>query len=51
MAWKIVEFDKYCETCKNKEKAETEPPCKWCLVDTVNWDTHKPTRYEEQKGK
>ncbi len=49
MAWKVVDFAGYCKTCKNKDKAETEPPCKWCLNDTANWDSHKPTRYDENK--
>lgn len=51
MAWKEVYFDKYCPTCVNAEKAETEEPCRWCMNDPANWDSHKPTRYKEDPDK
>lgn len=46
---KEVYYNKYCETCKHKECAETENPCYECLAECVNVDSHKPVRYEEDK--
>lgn len=48
---KVVEFDKYCKDCKHFEKAESEDPCFDCLCDSVNYNTHKPTKFEEKEDR
>lgn len=50
----IVEFDKYCNTCKyrnlEKNKNGDEPePCNTCLSDSVNEYSKKPTKYERDE--
>lgn len=47
---KIADFDKYCKSCKYWEKGENEDPCWDCLCDSVNYNTHKPTKYEEKEN-
>lgn len=46
--YKIVHFDKYCDTCKHKEVKESEEPCNECLTETVNLYSHKPVKWEEK---
>lgn len=45
---KIVEFDKYCETCKYKDVKEVEDPCNECLDNPTNINTKKPINYKEK---
>lgn len=45
---KIVHFDKYCKTCKHKEKKETEEPCAECLENPTNLHSHQPVKYQEK---
>lgn len=45
---KIVDFEKYCKTCKNKDLKETEEHCSSCLEEPVNQNSHKPVKYEEK---
>ena len=47
---KEVYFNQYCKTCKNFDKPEHEDPCVSCLAQGANFQSHKPTKYEE-KGK
>ena len=44
---RIVEFDKYCETCRYYETPETENPCNDCLTIPVREDSRKPEKYIE----
>ena len=44
---KIVDFKKYCETCKHKDTKEVKDPCNECLDNPVNSHTTKPVKYEE----
>lgn len=46
---KIVEFDIWCERCKNKDKSETDDPCFECLENPVNIGSRKPVKFEEKK--
>jgi hypothetical protein len=48
-AYKEVYFDKYCKTCKHKKLEETEAPCDECLGEPLNWNTHRPVKYEEKE--
>jgi len=50
MADKIVEFWVWCKRCKHNAVPETEDPCNECLADSVNEDSHKPTRWEEKSN-
>lgn len=50
MAMKIVEFDKWCSTCKHSSKEEHEDPCHECLDEGFNMDSHKPVNWEEDKS-
>ena len=44
---KIVDFKKYCKTCKHYDQKEWEDPCNGCLDTPVNQHSHKPVNYEE----
>lgn len=46
---KMVYFDKYCQTCKDKDIDESKDPCNECLSQPYNNDTHEPVCYKEQK--
>ena len=45
---KFVNFDQYCNKCKNSKTAETEDPCDECLANPTNIDSHKPINFEEE---
>ena len=42
-----VRYDKYCKTCKHRDKTETDEPCNECLDLPVNLYSKKPAKYEE----
>lgn len=46
---KIVEFDKFCKTCKHKDLDEKFDPCYECLHNPVNIGSIKPYKYEEDE--
>lgn len=48
---KIVDFDKYCGTCKHREEDPDveESPCDICLSVPVREDGHRPEKYEEDE--
>ena len=46
---KEVNFHKYCESCKHRNKKEKESPCDECLEEPVNAYSSKPIRWEEKK--
>ncbi len=45
---KFVDFLTYCETCKHKNLKESEEPCDECLENPVNFDSHKPVKWEKK---
>lgn len=49
--YKIVDFKKYCETCKYKEMKEVKDPCNECLDNPVNENSEKPVKYKEAEKK
>lgn len=49
MTERFVDFEKYCKTCKHKNKGEDEDPCWDCLEIPVREDSRKPEHYEEEK--
>lgn len=48
---KIVDFKKYCETCKHKDIKEIEDSCNECLDNPTNTHSKKPINYEEKENK
>lgn len=44
---KFVDFS-YCKTCRHESKSESEEPCNFCLSEPVNYESHKPTKWEEK---
>lgn len=46
---KLVEFDKYCKTCRHVKLKETEEPCYTCLLNPARESSHKPERWEAKE--
>lgn len=48
---KMVEFDKYCESCEYFKKDDTkgEEPCCTCLGETFNANSKKPMYYKKKE--
>ena len=51
MAVKEVYFDEYCPKCAHWTKMPDDDPCWDCLNQGWNYDSHKPTKYEEKPVK
>lgn len=49
--YKIVFFDKYCQTCKHRDVDEVKDPCDACLSEPINFCSHKPINWEEAETK
>lgn len=47
----IIDFDKYCDTCKHRDLKGHFDPCNDCLDNPVNTNSAKPVYYEEDKEK
>lgn len=47
---KEVIFGDYCKKCVYRELGEHEEPCNECLTNTVNWYSHKPVMFKEDKN-
>lgn len=47
----IIDFDKYCKTCKHKDLDEKFDPCHLCLSEPTNRNSHKPVYYKEDESK
>ncbi len=47
----IVDFDKYCGTCKHLEEDPDREgsPCDICLAVPVRENSRRPEKYEEDK--
>lgn len=43
--YKEVYFEKYCNKCAHRRKAENEYPCDECLSNGVNVNSHRPTYF------
>ena len=48
---KIVEFDKYCETCVHRDVKDFLDPCHECLNNPTNVNSKRPVCYKEDKEK
>ena len=44
---KFVNFE-WCKSCKHKDKAEDEEPCRDCLDEPTNLHSEKPVKWEEK---
>ena len=44
--YKMVEYHKYCDSCKHKDVDDHEEPCNVCLGTPLNWCSEKPINYE-----
>ena len=47
-AYKEVYFHEYCVKCKHRKAKNNEEPCNECLSEPLNWNTHRPVKYEEK---
>ena len=47
--YKEVYYNQYCSQCKHILTEESEEPCRDCLNEPVNLDSHKPVYFEEAK--
>lgn len=45
--YKEVRFDKYCETCENKNLSETSDICDECLSNPTNLNSEKPINWKQ----
>lgn len=47
----IVDFEKWCATCKFKDCSEWDydQPCHECIDEPINYDSTKPTLWEEEE--
>ena len=48
---KIVEFEKYCNSCVSFNKSAKDEPCNTCLGIPARVDSHKPEKYVEERSK
>lgn len=48
---KMVEFHKFCDSCKHADVKEWEDPCHECLSEPTNVASIKPINYEEKEKK
>lgn len=44
----IVDFEKWCATCENRDKAATDEPCDSCLTVPARPNSRKPERWKEK---
>ena len=47
--YKEVYFDKYCKNCIHAKCEDWKDPCHSCLSNPLNFASHKPINYEEDK--
>lgn len=46
----LVDFKKWCPSCKNYTKSEDEEPCAICLCNPITDGTDKPLDWSSAKG-
>lgn len=46
---KFVDFETYCEICKNKDLSATSEPCSECLSNPVNFESSKPVNFKKKE--
>lgn len=45
----IVDFEKWCPTCKYKDYPQEAIPCCYCLDEATNTDSRKPVKWKKQE--
>lgn len=45
----LVNFEKYCKTCKHYKVDEVKDPCNECLDSGANRNTDKPVLWEKKE--
>lgn len=45
----IVEFDKYCSTCKHEKVDQAKDPCHICLSISARENSRKPEKWEAKE--
>ena len=45
--YKIIEFDKFCGSCKHRDDPENDDICEECLCEPARYETHIPLNYEK----
>ena len=48
---KEVYFHEYCKKCVHEKLKDTEEPCSECINEPLNWNSHRPVKYEEKGTK
>lgn len=43
---KEVYFNRWCRRCKYRRLPENSEPCEECLTNPVNYDSHRPVKFE-----
>ena len=46
---KFVDFQKYCNVCKNKDVPETDDPCNECLEYGARENSTKPINFDKKE--
>lgn len=46
---KFVDFQKYCNICKNKDVPETDDPCNECLEYGARENSTKPINFDKKE--
>lgn len=41
-----VNYEKYCQSCIHKKKAENSEPCSECLEEPIRLYSEKPVKWE-----
>ena len=49
--YKEVYFHEYCKSCRHKKANDIDEPCDTCLSEPLNWNTHRPVKYEKKETK
>lgn len=44
----MVEFEKWCGTCKHKLVSAKDDPCDECVSSPMNEDSRKPVKWEKE---
>lgn len=46
--YKVVDYNRWCKTCKYEKKKEEEVPCDECLETPLNFETTQPVKWEKK---
>jgi hypothetical protein len=46
--YKIVYFENFCNKCTHEKISEADEPCRECLNNPVNQNSHKPINFKKK---